>query len=468
MNGIIIFKHGDKMDNRNRFFAIDLFAGCGGLSEGFKQAGFEVIAQVDLDGWACETLRTRHLYYELKRLKKRRLYNKYLRGQVAKEEILNTYPAIAEVINHRVIQAAFGIDETDSITRKIEASKNLHAASKFHVLLGGPPCQPYSLAGRSRDPFRMENDERHYLYTYYLQFLEQLQPDFFIYENVPGLFTAKAEGNAIFTKLLNDFSSLTPPYEVIPPLQMVREEPNNYVLNSADFSIPQSRKRLILIGYRKDLGQKSHDIDSIFSRLQKNALVCRRKGCLTVDDAIGDLPRLHPGEGNDHWWGIYPDGARLKNYQIKMSKESPGILNHKARTHMTSDLERYRFFIEHHLNGNGPATLIDLMQDRPELTPDHDNLDKFIDRFKVQWWNKPSSTIMAHISKDGHYYIHPDINQCRSFTVREAARCQSFPDNFKFEGPRTEQFKQVGNAVPPLLANIIAKAIYKELFKIYA
>lgn len=451
-----------------KFFTIDVFAGCGGLSEGFRQAGFETIASVDMDYWACETLRTRHLYYELIKKGKRDLYNDYLMGEITKEYIYKKYPEINKSVNHKVIQATFGKNKTATIFNKIEASKLFHEAQNVHVLLGGPPCQPYSLVGRARDPFRMERDKRHFLYKYYLKILEHFQPDIFVYENVPGLFSAKAKGNAIFTKLLNDFSTLNPPYEVTPPLQLVREEPNNYVLHSADFLIPQSRKRLILIGYRKDLEGKNNNIKNVFSKIQKKALTGREKGCLTIDDAIGDLPELQPGEGNDSWWGAYPKDDRLKNYQIIMRKDSPGILNYKARSHMPSDLDRYRFFIEHHLNGNGPATLVDLIGERPDLKPDHENLDKFIDRFKVQWWNKPSSTIMAHISKDGHYYIHPDINQCRSFTVREAARCQSFPDNFKFEGPRTEQFKQVGNAVPPLLANVIAKAIHKELEKIYS
>lgn len=456
------------MKNLAKFYAVDLFAGCGGLGEGFKQAGFETIASVDMNYWACETMRTRHLYYELSKPKGRSLYNEYVMGRIARDHILETYPETKTVINHRVIQAVFGVNRTVKIIGKIEASRKLHEASNVHVLLGGPPCQPYSLVGRSRDPFRMENDKRHFLYRYYLQLLEYLQPDFFVYENVPGLFSARAKGNAIFMKLLSDFSSLDPCYEVTPPLQMVREEPNNYVLNGADFSIPQSRKRLVLIGYRKDLRGRDSDIEKVFSKLQRKASEGREKGCLTIDDAIGDLPQLRPGEGSDGWWGTYPDNNRLKYYQIKMRKDSLGVLNHRARSHMASDLDRYRFFIEHHLNGDGPATLIDLMNKRPDLTPDHENLDKFIDRFKVQWWNKPASTITAHISKDGHYYIHPDINQCRSFTVREAARCQSFPDNFKFEGPRTDQFSQVGNAVPPLLANAIAKAIHEELLKIHS
>lgn len=458
------------MYRKSGFYSVDLFAGCGGLSEGFIQAGFDVIAQVEMDRWACETLRTRHLYHELHRIRKRCLYNKYLREEVSRDNILDSFPHIKDSISHSVIQATLGREGTNEVLERIEASKRLHGASKVNVLLGGPPCQCYSLVGRARDPFRMENDKRHYLYKYYLEILEQLKPDFFVYENVPGLFTAKARGNDIFKKVLSDFTKLNPPYEITPPLEKIYIQPRSYILNSADFYIPQKRKRIILIGYKKSLEYKNINIKNVFTKLQEKAIVNRKKGYYTVDDAIGDLPQLVPGEGEDNWWGTYEneDGHDLKSYQIKMRNNSPGVINHRARKHMKNDLERYKFFIEHHMNDNKSATLKDLIRERPDLIPEHKHLDKFLDRFKVQWWNHPSSTITAHICKDGHYYIHPDISQCRSFTVREAARCQSFPDNFKFEGPRTEQFKQVGNAVPPKLAKVIGKIICEELIKIYS
>jgi len=449
------------------YFAIDLFAGCGGLSEGFKQAGFNVIAQVENDKWACETLRTRHLYHELKDMRKGYLYHRYVRQEISRENILDRYPRIRESIGHRVIRATLGNEEKKSIVQKIELSKKFHCASKFHVLLGGPPCQPYSLIGRARDPFRMENDDRHHLYKYYLKILENVQPDIFVYENVPSIFTARAGGQRIFFRMLEDFSSLNPRYEITLHLERISENPWKYILNSACFHVPQSRKRLFLIGHKKSLEAKNPQIKEIFTRLKEQALRNSDNGCLTVDDAIGDLPPLNPGEGTDDWFGAYNSNPTLKHYQVKMRKGSSGIINHRARTHMKSDLERYRFFLQDHKDGYGGATLNNLIQKRPDLIPHHRHLDKFVDRFRVQWWNRPSSTITAHICKDGHYYIHPDISQCRSFTVREAARCQSFPDNFKFEGPRTEQFRQVGNAVPPLLAFAIARAVLRELKKIY-
>jgi len=453
------------------FYAIDLFAGCGGLSEGFRQSGFDVIAQVEMDKRACETLKTRCLYYKLKERKKLYLYSKCLRNEITKEAIYQRFPEIKNEIDLEIVEAKFGKDPFEKIIDHIGNVKKYYGNSKFHVLLGGPPCQPYSIAGRSRDPERMVNDKRHFLYEYYLEILESLQPDFFLFENVPGLITANAAGEKMFHKILDDFSAINPPYEVAPSLGEFRENPWNYILDSAQFGVPQRRKRIFLIGYKRELIDKRSTIHTIFQRIQKAGLRnIRNKGVLTVTDAIGDLPSLKPREGANSWYtpyNSYDNGHELTEYQIRMRKNSLGVLNHRARTHMESDLERYKYFIEKHKNGNHSVTIRDLKEERPDLMPKHKNLDGFLDRFKVQWWNRPSSTITAHICKDGHYYIHPDISQCRSFTVREAARCQSFPDNFKFEGPRTEQFRQVGNAVPPLLARTIAQHILRELKQIY-
>ncbi|MFO7881462.1 MAG: DNA cytosine methyltransferase [Kosmotogaceae bacterium] len=451
---------------KDKFFAIDLFAGCGGLSEGFKQAGFDVIAQVEMNKWAIETLRTRQLYYGLKELNKIHMYHEYVTGRIEREKILKKFKKLEKIISFRAIDIAFKPGNFESIFKKIDLSIQFHKVSKVNVLLGGPPCQSFSLVGRSRDPFRMENDERHTLYKYYLKILEYLKPDFFVFENVPGLFTAKTNSGNTFEKLLYDLSTLNPSYKIIPNLDNLHSKPHEYLLNSVDFGIPQRRKRIILIGFREDIEYINPDVKNIFNLIKKYSIKNRENGCFTVDDAIGDLPILKPGEGNDEWYDYYSSSI-LKPYQIEMRKDSYGVLNHKARNHMRSDIERYKFFIEYHKNGNGLATLKNLKEKRPDLLPNHKHLDKFLDRFKVQWWTHPSSTIMAHISKDGHYYIHPGIHQCRSFTVREAARCQSFPDNFKFEGPRTEQFKQVGNAVPPLLAKVIGTFIKDELQKIY-
>jgi DNA (cytosine-5)-methyltransferase 1 len=448
----------------SKFYAIDLFSGCGGLSEGFKQAGFEVIAQVEMDRWACETLKTRCLYRHLKEIGKGYVYQKFLRGEVSRNDILGRFPDIDKLIAHVVIQAKFGEEKFDEILKKIDDSRKFHDAQRFNVVIGGPPCQPYSLAGRSRDPDRMTLDGRHLLYEYYLKILQSLQPDFFVFENVPGLITAKAKGEEMFSRMLYDFRNISPSYEIAPSFDEYLRNPRQYLLNSAMYGVPQKRRRVVFIGYRKFLLLKNSDVKDVFKRILKSKVP--EYAGYTVSDAIGDLPALTPGKGSDGWFGEY-QGEAITPYQRKMRRNSLGILNHRARTQMKSDLERYRFFIEHRLNGNKAATLSDLMRERPDLTPAHNHLDEFLDRFKVQWWSQPSSTITAHICKDGHYYIHPDISQCRSFTVREAARCQSFPDNFKFEGPRTEQFKQVGNAVPPLLANVIAKNILRELKSIY-
>lgn len=442
--------------------AVDLFAGCGGISEGFTHAGFRVPAFLECDHYAAETLRSRAAFHSLRELAKLAWYEKYFRDQISRETLFERFPKVADDVEASVIEKKFGEHCYVDIISAIRNALKLQRIERVHVLLGGPPCQAYSLVGRSRDPDRMENDRRHFLYEHYLHVLADLRPDFFVLENVPGLLSAKAGGEGMFQKMLADFAAMEPAYEVAPSYAEYRQNPRGYLLNSCWYGVPQQRARVILIGYRRALARKHPGVTTVFKRLlaNKSGIV------LTVSDAIGDLPALKPGEGRDGWYGEYLE-TQLTKYQRTMRRNCPGVANHKARTHMSTDLDRYRFFIGHHLNGDKRASLLDLISERPQLTPKHDHLDKFIDRFKVQWWTRPSVTIMAHIAKDGHYYIHPDIHQCRSFTVREAARCQSFPDNFKFEGPRTEQFKQVGNAVPPRMAQAIGKVLLQELKEIY-
>jgi len=398
-----------------KFTFIDLFAGCGGLSEGFYKQGFIGLTHVEYDHFACESLRTRMKYYG------------YSENEIS------------------VIEK----DITDEdIIKQIELEVS---CKSIDVLIGGPPCQSFSSLGRAKDENGMQDDPRNYLFESYEMILNHFKPKIFVFENVTGLLTAKLGKqktiNIILKKLGKDYNLI--------------EDPNDMVLNSCDYGVTQIRKRIILIGIRKDIEIDPIDIYSgiiktHYSPEASDAEKKNKKKYISVNEAISDLPALKPGEGdkviehNVNSWNDYLSKIRSQTDTV--------LLDHVARTHNEADRNRYR---EMSMN---KWTFQELLEKKPSLN--HIKQRVFNNSYVVQFWDKPARTIIAHLYKDGNQFIHPDYKQERTITPREAARLQSFPDDFVFEGSRTQQYKQIGNAVPPLMAEAIAKSIKKVLSKL--
>ena len=396
-----------------KFTFIDLFAGCGGLSEGFYREGFKALAHVEWNHWACETLRTRMRHYGYKDVDK------------------------------AVIEA--DITSNDIIKKISDAAQN----EVPDVIIGGPPCQAYSTAGRVRDGEKMANDSRNFLFESYVKILEHFKPKFFVFENVTGILSAQAKGKKIFPEVIK---ALGKKYRVI-------DDPEVLTHNTADYGVPQIRKRVIIMGIRKDI--PDCDILDLYKDVVKTHYNPetpeverkKRKRFVDVRQALADLPVVHPGEDASAEKFDYPcDNEFLKRIG---KKGIHPLYDHICRKHNETDIERFRVMIKNHWSFG------EMRRERPDL--EHEHARVFDNSYVVQWWNLPSKTILAHIHKDGFQFIHPDINQLRTFTVREAARIQSFPDDFVFEGSRGEKFKQIGNAVPVLFAEALAKAIKKNL-----
>lgn len=434
---------------------IDLFSGAGGLSEGFHEEGYKIVAQVEKEKWACETLKTRMMFHYFKDNNDLEKYHRYLKSgtnyrdlDAKREYFLKDYPELKHKMEREIINRKFGNPNNDEeatssseIINMIADSLILNKASAVDLIIGGPPCQAYSLIGRSRMRESVQKDSRNYLFYYYLNIVKEFKPKAFIFENVPGILTAQ-KGQS-FQRIQEEFDRIG--YKI---LTGKSNSHTDNIINFGDYGVIQRRKRVLLFGFKKALNYTYPDFDS--NKLNWNEV-------LNTKNALGDLPSLQPGQGDD--WMLYEyntSNENLSNYQKKMRENSVGFVNHKARRVHPRDREIYKIVLENLAYGK-----LTKYNELPSNLKTHKNQDSFLDRFKVHGWNSIPHTVVAHISKDGHYNIHPDISQVRSLTVREAARIQSFPDNYKFEGPRTAQFTQVGNAVPPIMSSVIAKAIKK-------
>ena len=509
---------------------VDLFAGPGGLGEGFSSSGhgkrFEIIVSAEMDPKARETLRLRAFYRLLKNKRPEYLidYYNFCNGKTDKPQS----PATADLWEKAG-------EEAKCITLGSEAGNNELDETLKHrlrkdrpwVLIGGPPCQAYSIVGRARNQakadYRAEKDPRHFLYKEYLRIIRQGQPTAFVMENVKGILSSKINGERIFSSILQDLSdphralgeegpgkkyriySLVTGASFGPGDDIDKVDPRAFIIQAEDYGIPQARHRVILLGVATDsipactkslklarqeskvsVGQILNDLPKLRSRLTRTiddsetwheeVLEQLKHIRNEIDPAdtkmwipLSDLwtaldaPPKSPG---GLWVGRAPQNDDGKTGLPALDEwyRDSGLgywLNHDARGHMPSDLRRYLFAAVYaQVHGTSPKGHKQFSL--KGLAPDHKNWEsgKFSDRFRVQIEGEPATTITSHISKDGHYFIHYDPVQCRSLTVREAARIQTFPDNYFFQGNRTEQFHQVGNAVPPLLASQIASVVY--------
>lgn len=399
---------------------IDLFAGAGGLSEGFIREKFEPVAHVEMSAEAADTLKTRIAFHHFSQKKNLTKYYSYLQQDISRNELWDSIPQhlLESVINEEISD-----NTIESIFEKIDSQLD---EKKVDVIIGGPPCQAYSLVGRSRDPNRMKGDKRNFLFRYYAKFLIRYKPKYFVFENVLGLLTA---GNA---KYLNEMLEL---------FEEIGYSADMKVLNAEEYGVLQKRRRVIIIGRK---GKTKFQ----FPELQK-----MENNWQTKRDLFFDLPYLKPGQELE----VVGYTKNINEY-LKKTETRNGInytTQHITRNHNDRDLEIYSLAIDKWLNDRQRLKYNDI----PKRLQTHKNTEAFLDRYKVIDPTGHSHTVVAHIAKDGHYYIYPDLKQVRSISVREAARIQSFPDNYFFEGGRTAAFKQIGNAVPPLMAEKIAASL---------
>jgi len=497
---------------------VDLFAGPGGLGEGFtsmtapsdsSRYAFRTAVSIEAEEHAHATLKLRHFYRQFPPQGAPDDYYEYLAGNISKDMLYDAYPEEALAASKSAWRCSLGKEHPATVRRRISSSISAH---KKWILVGGPPCQAYSVIGRSRMQYMPEfkRDPRHFLYKEYLKIIADHKPPVFVIENVKGMLSAKVRGDNVINRVLRDLGALGKGvhynlYSLSEKgLKGVGANPAEFVVKAENYGIPQARHRIFILGVRSDINI-TPDILS-------------KSPASTVEKVIGNLPKIRSGlsrssDSYERWRDViakvmgqhwYIEG-RYNGYAA-LTKEARAILraldravvmersdtkyssirspsmkkwlcddrlkslsSHESRSHMDSDIHRYFFASLYCSTRKASPKLADFPK---QLMPKHHNAylgrkgNMFSDRFRVQLPDAPSTTITSHIAKDGHYFIHYDPMQCRSLTVREAARLQTFPDNYKFEGPRTAQYQQIGNAVPPLLANKIAAVVFEVLSNI--
>lgn len=427
--------------NKKQYTFIDLFAGAGGLSEGFVRAGFTPIAHIEMNKDACNTLKTRSAFHYLKDIGRLDIYMKYLQEKVEGEDGQKLWGQVPENVINSVIHATIAENTLDDIFARVDSLANEQA---IDVIIGGPPCQAYSVAGRARLGKAVEQDPRNELYKFYVKFIEKYRPKMFVFENVLGIRTAK--NGKPFDDLQNLIHSMD--YDMDVKVQIASQH-----------GVLQNRQRVIIVGWQK------YDNNKVATKYSYPELAVEDNPYSVLKDLFADLPERKSGEGQLCALVSYTKPIEQMPY-LKQSGIR-GYLDfttqHVARPNNENDREIYcmavKMWIEH-------KKRLDYSK-LPERLQHHKNKETFLNRFQVVDPTGYSHTLVAHIAMDGHYYIYPTpnptIENVRSITVREAARIQSFPDDYYFEGSRTSALKQIGNAVPVVLAEKIAQKIKEKL-----
>ena len=489
---------------------VDLFAGPGGLGEGFSSFKdhrsssdrFRIALSIEKDPTAHSTLTLRAFRRQFEGVPV--CYGRIQNGELTVSEALDLHPMQARAARREAVQLELSAETADEVSARI---RTVIGKSDRWVLIGGPPCQAYSLVGRSRNrgnaSYEADTDPRQRLYIEYLQVLAAHAPPIFVMENVKGLLSAVLDGETVFDKIVADLAdparsdsligrrraSSKPRYRIIPFTKSVSDavrDPRDFIIRAEEYGVPQARHRVILLGIREDI---AHD----------GLQLLRKRRAASVGEKIDGLPRVRSGltpasiDSPSEWTralknalgsGWFKELEPALKQTIRSAVERAGetelsrgaeilrvssrrfVTHHSTRGHIPEDLQRYLFaasFADTY--GHSPV----LSEFPLALLPHHASVGQalsgghFADRFRVQMQDRPATTITSHISKDGHYFIHYDPSQCRSLTVREAAILQTFPEDYIFCGPRTEQYHQVGNAVPPMLAQQLAAVVHSVI-----